>query len=147
MEASPVDGPTAGEVLMKPQSFVLPPRHRLFAIFADPAAARKAVEELLAEGFAPPGSTWVFYGQDGSASLAGGSHGLRRKVVRLAQRAMTSDLNYLEVLRDALREGAMAIAVRVPNEASADRLAKWLRARSADSFAYGAHWDFVPVAA
>jgi hypothetical protein len=132
---------------MKPHSFVLPPRHRLFAIFTDPGAARKAVDELLAEDLAPQGSIWVFYGQDGLASLGGRSHGLRWRVVRLAQRAMTSDLNYLEVLRDALRDGATAIAVRVPNEPSADRLAKWLGARSADSFAYGAHWDFVPVAA
>ena len=69
------------------------------------------------------------------------------KVVRIVQRAMTSDFNYLQVLDGALRQGEMVVAVRVHDGLSADRVAKSLRARSAHSFAYGAHWDFVPVAA
>ena len=131
-------------------AFVLPPRHRLFAIFDDADTGRQAVEELRREGFAQPDDLWVFYGEEGlrSLELRGSSHRLRMKVVRIVQRAMTSDFNYLQVLDGALRQGEMVVAVRVHDglrarTGSRSRCA----ARSAHSFAYGAHWDFVPVAA
>lgn len=138
-----------GDAGTMPGTFVLPPRHRLFAIFDDADAGREAVDALQAQGFAREDDIWVFYGQDGQKrlGLGDGAHGLRMKAVRLVQRAMTSDFGYLELLDDALREGKMVIALKVHDEPSADRLARLLRERSAHSFAYGAHWDFVPVAA
>jgi hypothetical protein len=130
-------------------AFVLPPRHRLFAIFDDPSAGGHAVEELRSEGYPRLDDIWVFAGEEGlrNLRLRGGSHRLRAMVVRTVQRAMTSDYRYLKVLEEAVRQGGMVVAVRVPNEPSADRVASGLRPLSAHSFAYGAHWDFVPVAA
>ena len=130
-------------------AFVLPPRHRLFAIFDDPGAGSRAVEQLRSEGYSRLDDIWVFAGEEGlqNLRLRGGSHRLRATVVRTVQRAMTSDYRYLTVLEEAVRQGGMVVAVRVPDEPSADRVASELRPLSAHSFAYGAHWDFVPVAA
>lgn len=69
------------------------------------------------------------------------------KVVRIVQQAMTSDFGYLQFLDDAVRAGQLVVAVRVRDEPGADRVAKLLRARSAHSLTYGAHWDFVSVVA
>jgi hypothetical protein len=117
----------------------------LFAIFSDPEVGRVTIEELRSEGFAGGDDIWVFNGEEDLRRAR--SHGLRTRFIRTAQRAMTNDFRYVEVLEEALRAGELVVAFKVPNEPSADRLARYLRDRSAHSFAYGAHWDFVPVAA
>jgi hypothetical protein len=142
-------GPTPGTEDAKHADFVLPPRHRLFAVFDDPAVGRDTVDWLRAEGFQGNDDIWVFSGQEGFSSVSPGegAHRWRTRAVHMVQRAMSDDFSYLELLDEALRQGGMVIAVRVRDQASADRWAKLLRARSGHYFAYGAHWDFVPVAA
>lgn len=135
--------------LSVPRKVVAPPRHRLFAIFDDPDVGRHVVEQLRSEGHGEEGDIWVFYGEEGLRSLdaAGRTLGLGGRIVRMVERLMTSDVSYFQTLDDALRGGALVVAIRMPDEKGADALAKELRSRSAHSFAYGAHFDFVPVAA
>lgn len=127
--------------------FVLPPRHRLFCIFDDPEKGRKAVDELKAGRFGDPDDIWVFFGDTGLAELGAIAHGWRAALIRVVQRTMTNDFSYFRALEAALGDGALVIAVRVDSQHNADEVAKPLRDQSAHSFAYGAHWDFVPVAA
>jgi hypothetical protein len=142
-------GPTPGTQSAKHADFLLPPRHRLFAVFDDPGVARDTVGWLRAEGFQGEDDIWVFSSEEGFSIMSPGqgAHRWRTRAVHLVQRAMSSDFNYLELLDETLRQGGMVIAVKVRDQASADRLAKLLRAHAGHSFAYGAHWDFVPVAA
>lgn len=130
------------------RSFVLPPRHRLFAIFDDPAEGLKVIDELRHGGFAGTEDIWCYCGEDGLERLGLGTtaRSVRMRAVRLAQRTFSSDVEYLEVLGEALREGALVVAVWVSDDA-ADGLAAQMREGHAHSFAYCAHWDFVPVAA
>jgi hypothetical protein len=139
--------PAPGIQAVNHADFVLPPRHRLFAVFDDAQVGRDTVEWLRAEGRRLEDDIWIFSRQESLRTAGDGTHRWRRRAVRLVQRAMSSDYNYLELLDEALRQGGMVIAVKVPDEASADRLAKLLRGHAGRSFAYGAHWDFVPVAA
>lgn len=144
MAESKIDAPFSGS-----HRFVAPPRHRLFAIFDDPVVGRQAVEELRSEGYGEDQDIWVFFGEEGRLLLdaAGRSLGLGGRILRVIERAMTNDFGYLQTLDDALQRGSMVIAVRTPDEESADLLARRLRSSSAHSFAYGAHFDFVPIAA
>ena len=127
--------------------FTLPPSHRLFAIFDDPEAGRRAIDELRGEGLSGEDDIWVFYGDDGRRRLRGEAHQLRTIAARLVQVALSNDRSYLAVLDEALRERGLVVALKVRSQTSADRLARRLRAAQAHSFAYGAHWDFVPVSA
>ena len=142
-------GPTPGSQDAKHADFLLPPRHRLFAVFHDPRVARDTVDWLRAEGFQGKDDIWVFSGEEGFSIMSPGegAHRWRTRAVHLVQRVMSDDFNYLELLDEALRQGGTVIAVNVRDHASADRLAKLLRAEGGHSFAYGAHWDFLPVAA
>lgn len=124
--------------------FVLPPHHRLFAVFNDPAAGNEVVEELRAQGAAD--DVWTFYGHKGIESLDSrvGRHGVPVGIVRVVQRALTNDCEYCDGLSEALRHGAMVIAVRI-GEDDVEALSERLGRRGAHSFAYGAHLNFVPV--
>ena len=129
------------------EGFVLPPRHRLFVVFDQSDQARGALEALGAEGLAGD-DVWVLHGEDGRRQLGLlRTPGLATMAVRLAQRALSNDLGYLELLDEALQTGAVVLVVRAPSEEAADRLGRLLRARSGRDLAYGAHWDFVPLAA
>ena len=129
------------------RGFPLAPPHRLFAIFDDPKAGRRAVDGLRKQGMAGDDDIWVLYGDDGRRRLRGDGNKLRTVVVRVLQVALSNDASYVAVLDEALSAGGLVIAVRARSEASADRLARRLRAAEAHSFAYGTHWDFVPVTA
>ena len=128
--------------------FLMPPRHRLFAAFDDRRAAETAVARLRFEGYVEEDDIWVLSGDDGLRVLdpAGTWHGWRGRLVRLFERVMTNpDTEYLQVLGEEVRSGHVVLALLVQNERTADQVARVLRSQSGHSFAYGAHWDFVPV--
>ena len=127
---------------------LLPPRHRLFVVFDGTAQARAAIDGLRADGLAGDDDIWAYEGDDGVDDLdpSGAAHGLWGRLVRLVESAMTNDdVAYLRILAGELRRGHLVLAVRVASEHEADAMATELRARGGHSFAYGAHWDFVPV--
>ncbi|MDA8342738.1 MAG: hypothetical protein M0007_11030 [Actinomycetota bacterium] len=131
-----------------PVRALLPPRHRLFGVFDDVGAATAAVEALRAGGLGSTDDIWVYAGDDGARDLdaTGAGHGVWGRLVRAVEAAMANDdVSYLRTLRDELAQGHVVLAVRVANEHDADAMATELRSRAGHSFAYGAHWDFVPV--
>ena len=88
-------------------------------------------------------------GAEGIATIdaSGAVHGAWGRVVRMAEEVLAEhDVEYLEVLEEELRAGHVVVVVRVADETEADEVARDLRDRSGHTFAYGAHWDFVPVA-
>jgi hypothetical protein len=125
------------------------PHHRLFAIFDEPFLAEEAVEALRFESYVDHEQVWVFVGAEGIERLdrMGQTHRLWARGLRVLRRVMSSDLTYLRNLRAALQEGKVVVAVRVPNEKTADDVGRLLHSLSGHSFAYFTHWDFVPVAA
>lgn len=139
---------TVSETTPAHHDFVLPPRHRLFAVFDDRAAAEAAAAALRSAGHAGEDDVWVLSGEEGIATVdaSGAVHGAWGRVVRLAEELLAEhDVDYLEVLEEELRAGHVVVVVRVGDEVEADILARDLRARAGHTFAYGAHWDFVPV--
>lgn len=124
--------------------FLLPPHHRLFAVVDDPAVGTEVARDLRTEGTTD--DVWTFFGEEGIRSLEPGilHHGLPVAVVRVAQRLLTSDCEYCDGLCDALKRGAMVLAVRVGKD-DVDAMSERLRQRGAHSFAYGEHWNFLPV--
>lgn len=124
--------------------FVLPPLRRLFAVFDDPVAGSEVAAELRDEGVAD--DVWTFFGGKGIESLDPhvGRHGVAVGIVRVWQRLMTSDCEYCGGLATALRQGAMVLAVRVGKD-RVEELARRLGERGGRAFAYGEHWDFVPL--
>jgi hypothetical protein len=130
-----VDGP----------DFVVAPRHRLFAVFHDPAQALGAIRELTTDGLANS-DVWVYVGEHGAESVEPGiaNHGPGVAVVRLAQRLLTNDCEYCERLGRALREHGMVLAIELerPEVAAACTV---LAQHGGHSFAYGEHWNFVAV--
>lgn len=124
--------------------FVLPPHHRLFAVFDDPVAGSAVAAELRAEARA--GDVWTFFGDKGIQSLDphAGHHGVAVAVVRVVQRFFTNDCEYCEGLSSALRQGAMVLAAPV-GEDRVEEVSKRLSQRGGHNFAYGEHWDFVPL--
>ena len=127
---------------------LLPPRHRLFVVFDRVEQARAAIDALRADGLAGDDDIWSYEGDEGVDDLdpTGAEHGLWGRLVRLIESAMTNDdVAYLRILASELRRGHLVLAVRVHDERDADAMATELRARGGHSFAYGAHWDFVPV--
>ena len=124
--------------------FILPPHHRLFAVFDDPAVGNEVAAELRDEGVAE--DVWTFFGDKGLQSLdpSVGHHGVPVAIVRVMQRLMTNDCEYCDALSTALRHGAMVLAARV-GEDRVGELSERLSQRGGHSFAYGAHWNFVPL--
>ena len=122
--------------------------HHAFAVFDDSDARAEAVEALRFDGFTDE-DIWVFCGEEGSKrlDLKGKSHGIRGRVLRSLQFAMSSDFKYLQELDDALHRGHAVIAVRVQDRRVGDEVARLLRMHAGHSIAYSSHWDFQPVAA
>lgn len=120
--------------------FVLPPRHRLFVVFDDPEQAASAIRELIESQDVDEDDVWTFYGERGLEAI-GGHHGLAVEIVRVFQRAMTNDCEYCDGLRSVLHRGGVVVAIK-----GKQSLAPFLQERGGHSLAYGAHWNFVPVA-
>jgi hypothetical protein len=114
-------------------------------MFDDPAAGHRAAQVLAEKGWNDEGDLWVFEGDQGVRHLDARGHSAAIRLLRFAERAITADVDYLRLFDDALRHGALVLAVRVPSEDAADHLAGELRELGGHSFAYGAHFDFVPV--
>lgn len=124
--------------------FLLPPHHRLFAIFDDPVVGSDVAAELRAHGVLD--DVWTFFGEKGVETLDPGvrHHGVPVAVVRVLQRLMTNDCEYCDGLSSALRRGAMVLAART-SEAEVEGLCKRLRRYGGHTFAFGEHWNFVPM--
>lgn len=124
--------------------FVLPPHHRLFVVFDDPAVGSEVAEELRAGGTAD--DVWTFYGSKGIQSLDPRvrRHGVPVGIVRVVQRVLTNDCEYCDALSEALRHGAVVLAARV-GEGNVEGLSERLAQRGGHSFAYGEHLNFVPL--
>lgn len=140
--------PTSLSSETAPVRTLLPPRHRLFVVFDRAEQARAAIDALRAGGLEGEHDIWAYQGDEGVDDLdpSGAKHGLWGRVIRLIEAAMTNDdVGYLRILASELRRGHLVLAVRVASEHEADEVATGLRARGGHSFAYGAHWDFVPV--
>ena len=92
------------------------PRHRLFGVFDDPAVGRAAVEEYSAGLHAGEDDIWILYGEEGLQKLdvSGGVEGLRGRIVRIVELAMSSDIGYLRTLEDALESGGLVISSPTP---------------------------------
>lgn len=129
-----------------PAGFIGRPRHRLFMVFDDAQAAHDAVRWLEDEGRAPDGA-WLLQGKDGSRTLdvSGRLEGIRGRVLRSVEHAMSNDIAYLTTLQEALNAGGAVVAVRVEDADAAQELAESLRERTARLFAYFANWEFQPV--
>lgn len=134
-----VDNPSGTDTMGRP-------RHRLFAIFNDPAAGLAAVEELHAEGH-DGGGVVVLKGEEGChwLDVTGRYEGLRGRVVRLVEHAMSGDIDYLHEMEASLEKGGLVIVVPVPDVHAADDMARMLRQRAGHSCAYFASWGFQPV--
>lgn len=101
-----------------PQDFdrlIAAPPHRLFAVFDRPAAGEEAVAALRARGVSGEDDIWVLFGDEGRRrlDLSGSGHGLHGGLVRLLQRIMSADVEYLRGLDEDLGRGAMVVAVTV----------------------------------
>lgn len=122
------------------------PRHRLFAIFDDPTVGQEAVEKLRTEGHEGD-NVWVFYGEEGTRriDITGDLEGIRGRIIRTVEHAMSGDIGYFRILDEALRSGGLVIAVSVADADAADQLARLLRSCAAHSFAYFSNWEFQPV--
>jgi hypothetical protein len=127
--------------------FVLPPNHRLFAIFDRPADGREAIHELSKKGMADESDVWIFYGEKGVQSVDPGvtHHGVPVAVVRIFQRIWTNDCEYCDGLSHALQGGAMVLAVKAAKDA-VPALSQVLQEHGGHSLAYGEHLNFVPLA-
>jgi hypothetical protein len=124
--------------------FVLPPQHRLFVVFDDPVVGSEVAAKLRDEGV--PDDVWTFFGDMGIQSVDPriGRHGVLVAIVRVAQRLMTNDCEYCDGLSNALGHGAMVLAVRAEEDQVED-LSERLRELGGHTFAYGEHWNFVPL--
>lgn len=122
-------------------------RKRLFAVFDDPREGLAAVQDVPAADLVAGEQVWLLHGEEGRRRLdaRGAGHGLYGRVVRLAQRAMSDDNQYLDTLDRALRGGALVAALPVADMTTADRVAEVLLGRSGHAFAYTRHLDFVPT--
>jgi hypothetical protein len=129
-----VDGP----------EFVLAP-HRLFVVFDDAMHAIDAIRALATEG-STSGDVWVYAGDHGAEQLDPHvtRHGLGVALVRIVQRVFTNDCEYCELLATNLHEGHVVIAVELHHDAVA-LVMPLLEYHGGHSFAYGEHWNFVPI--
>ena len=131
--------------IVKGPEFVLPPPHRLFAVFDEPAQAMEAIRLLAAEGIVN-NDVWVYAGEQGAQAIepAISKRGPGIALVRLAQRLLTNDCEYCELLSKSLLTHAMVVAVEVERPA-VDAAQSVLSQQGGHSIAYGEHWDFVSV--
>ena len=122
------------------------PRHRLFAVFNDPTVGRDVVEKL-GDDHAGEDDIWILHGEEGLQKLdvSGGMEGLRGRIVRTVELAMSSDIGYLRTLEGALESGGLVVSIPVANIDAAERLADLLGSSSGHSFAYFSNWEFQPV--
>ena len=123
------------------------PRHRLFGVFDDPVVGREAVEKLGADLHVGQDDIWVLFGEEGlqKLDLSGGLEGLRGRIVRLVELAMSSDIGYLKSLEEALEAGSLVVSIPVTDGDAAESAASFLGASSGHSFAYFKNWEFQPV--
>ena len=123
------------------------PRHRLFGVFDDPRVGQDAIETLGADLHVGEDDIWVLYGEEGLQRLdvSGGMEGLRGRIVRVVELAMSSDIGYLQTLERALESGGLVVSIPVANADAAESLADLLSATSGHSFAYFSNWEFQPV--
>ena len=123
------------------------PRHRLFGVFDDPTVGRDVVEKLGRDLHAGEDDIWVLYGEEGLQRLdvSGGMEGLRGRIVRIVELAMSSDIGYLRTLEGALESGGLVVSIPVANADAAQSLADLLGTNSGHSFAYFSNWEFQPV--
>ncbi len=71
--------------------------------------------------------------------------GLRGRIVRIVELAMSSDIGYLRTLEGALESGGLVVSIPVANADAAQSLADLLGTNSGHSFAYFSNWEFQPV--
>ena len=123
------------------------PRHRLFGVFDDPSVGRDAVEKLGPDLHPGEDDIWILYGEEGLQRLdvSGGMEGLRGRIVRIVELAMSSDIGYLRSLEGALESGGLVVSIPVADADAAQSLADLLSASSGHSFAYFSNWEFQPV--
>jgi hypothetical protein len=129
-------------------AFVVAPHHRLFCVMADHVAAADLLLATVGSGDIDVKDVWVFVG-DGDASRidpAIWSHGPLVAVVRMAQRVLTSDCEYCQLLSSKLHAGGVVLAFGVGKDA-APELARIADEHGARSVVYGEHWNFMPVPA
>ena len=106
-----------------------------------------AVEKLGADLHAGGDDIWVLYGEEGlqRIDVSGGMEGLRGRIVRMVELAMSSDIGYLRTLEGALESGGLVVSIPVANADAAESLANLLSTSSCHSFAYFSNWEFQPV--
>jgi hypothetical protein len=131
----------------RPSQFMGRPRHRLFAVFDDPAVGRDVAEKLRGGPNDLDDHVWIFYGEEGSRRIdvTGNLEGIRGKIIRTVERAFSSDIEYLNILDEALRSGHLVIAVAMADADAVRIMADHLRADGGHSFAYFSNWEFQPV--
>lgn len=120
--------------------FVIPPRNRVFGVFDDADAGRRAVDELAGRGLREPDDVWVFVGDERADRLD------PRNVVggaRLLQLLLSSDVEYRAGLAATLRRGGMVLAVTAQGDVT--EVASVLRTHGAHSLAQRRAINFVPV--
>lgn len=127
---------------------LIPPRHRLFAVFDQPHLATRYLRYVSEEFFVKAEDIWTFHGEAGMRCI---NPHLRKlsvwsRVVMTVQRGYTNDREYEESLCTALSDGAMVLAVKI-SDRRATELALFLKAKGARLFGYSTHWNYIPVAA
>jgi hypothetical protein len=129
-----------------PAGFMGRPRHRLFMVFDDARPVHDVVRWLEEKGRGAD-DIWVLQGEEGSRTLdvSGRLEGIRGRVIRAVEHALSSDIAYLTTLQEALDAGATVVAVRVEDAEAAQELSESLKERTARLFAYFANWEFQPV--
>lgn len=122
------------------------PRHRLFVGFDDPAAGLAVAEELHSKETANDGVV-ILVGEEGARWLdvTGRYEGIRGRIIRLVEHALSSDIDYLKELQALLESGGLVLVVPVASAQAAHTLAGTLRERSGQLLAYFASWGFQPV--
>jgi hypothetical protein len=123
-------------------------RKRLFAVFEDPDKGLAAVAEVPAKELIRGEQIWLFHGEEGRRRLdaTGAGHGAYGRVVRIFQRAMSDDNQYMDALDLALAAGALVVALPVHDIHVADRVAAVLERHEARNLAFTSHLDFIPTA-
>jgi hypothetical protein len=132
---------------LRPTEFMGRPRHRLFAVFNDPVLGHAAAEKLRSGADEEDDHVWVFCGEEGARriDITGDLEGIRGKIIRIVERAMSSDIEYLTLLDDALRSGGLVLAVAATDADAARATAQLLRADTGHSFAYFLNFEFQPI--
>ena len=123
-------------------------RKRLFAVFDDPDKGMAAVAAVPERELIGGEQVWLLFGEEGRRRLdaTGAGHGAYGRIVRMFQRAMSDDSQYMDALDVALAAGSLVVGVPVRNIHVADRVAAVLEPFEARNLAFTSHLDFVPTA-